>query len=347
MNKRNNKYWEKRSEARMEQYHRDTDKTIFTIQKAYDKAIRDIDIDIKTIIEKFSLDSGLTPAEVKQLLNTRITTKEMDELRRMIASIQDEDTKKYLLARLNSNAYSARLTRLEALKESIYIRIKEIAPIEVTESSKAYIDVLNKAYFTNTYDIQKGLGIGFNIAQMPTKTIQEILKNPWSGKNFSERIWSNTSILAEKLNEVITSGFISGRSYRDMSKDIDELNMFGKNNSMRLIRTEATYFANQGEIESYKELDIDKYIYVATLDTRTSDVCRAHDRKVYNVKDAVPGENMPALHPNCRSTTRAYLGEDTLKGLQRRARNPETGKTYLVPASMTYDEWYKEYVEGE
>jgi SPP1 gp7 family putative phage head morphogenesis protein len=331
----------------MEQYHRDADKTIYTIQKAYDKAIRDIDSDVKTIIEKFSLDSGLTPSEVRQLLNTRITTKEMDELRKMIASIKDEDTKKYLLARLNSNAYRARLTRLEALKESINIRIKEIAPIEVSESSKVYIDILNKSYYTNTFDIQKGLGLGFNIAQMPNKVIEEILKNPWSGKQFSSRVWSNTTILAEKLNEVITSGFISGRSYRDMSKDIDELNMFGKNNSMRLIRTEATYFANQGEMESYKEIGIDKYIYVATLDTRTSDVCREHDGKVYNVKDAIPGENMPSLHPNCRSTTRAYLGEDTLKGIQRRARNLETGKNYLVPASMTYNEWYKEYVEVE
>jgi NAD+--asparagine ADP-ribosyltransferase len=97
-------------------------------------------------------------------------------------------------------------------------------------------------------------------------------------------------------------------------------------------------------MESYKEAEIDQYIFVATLDLRTSKICRKYDGKVFKVKDAVPGKNMPALHPYCRSTTRAYFGPDILKGIQRRARDPVTGKTYLVPADMTYEQWYEEHV---
>lgn len=51
------------------------------------------------------------------------------------------------------------------------------------------------------------------------------------------------------------------------------------------------------------------------------------------------------MHPFCRSTTIADFGEDTLKGLERRAKD-ENGNTIRVPASMTYDEWYAKYVEG-
>lgn len=42
---------------------------------------------------------------------------------------------------------------------------------------------------------------------------------------------------------------------------------------------------------------------VITADNKTSDIYREHDRKVYNVEEGVPGENLPPLHPHCRSTT--------------------------------------------
>ncbi|MCI9069240.1 deaminase domain-containing protein [Clostridium sp.] len=38
------------------------------------------------------------------------------------------------------------------------------------------------------------------------------------------------------------------------------------------------------------------------------------------------------------------LGEDTLNDIKIRTRNPETGKSYLVPGDMSYKEWYDKYV---
>jgi len=78
---------------------------------------------------------------------------------------------------------------------------------------------------------------------------------------------------------------------------------------------------------------------------RTSQMCRQHDNKVYLVKDARPGVNMPPLHPYCRSTTIAVIDVGEEANLQRRARDPVTGKTYLVPASMSYQEWYEKFVK--
>jgi len=48
---------------------------------------------------------------------------------------------------------------------------------------------------------------------------------------------------------------------------------------------------------------------------------------------------MPPMHPNCRSDIQAWLGEDYAP-LRRRARNPETGKSELIP-NMSYKEWLK------
>jgi len=45
--------------------------------------------------------------------------------------------------------------------------------------------------------------------------------------------------------------------------------------------------------------------------------------------------------------TNGYDEDADYSKLKRRARNPVTGKTELVPADMTYKEWYSKYVDGE
>lgn len=344
MKNRSNAYWKNRANERMAEYHRNSDTTINKINAAYDRALKDINEDINNIFYKYKLDSELSEKEVKQLLNSKIPKKELEDIRAKIYGIQDEELKKYMMAQLNAEAYKARITRLEAIKESIYINTKLAADVEIKQSTKLYTDNINKAYYYNIYDIQKGLGIGFNIAEMPLESVQEILKNNWSEKHYSKHIWKNTDILAEKLEEVITRGSMTGKSSRRMAMELEKLTNYGKFASERLIRTETTYVSNAAEIESYKECGIDKYIFVATLDLRTSNQCRERDRKVYRVDKAQAGVNLPALHPHCRSTTRAYLGKETLEGIQRRARDPETGKTYLVPGDMSYKEWHDKFV---
>lgn len=342
MNNRSNAYWNKRANERMASYHKDSDQIIRKITSAYDKAIKDINEDINNIFYKYMKDSELSVSEARQLLNSKIPKKELDDIRAKIYGIQDEELKRYMMAQLNAEAYKARITRLEALKESIYINTKLAADVEVKQSTKLYTDNINKAYYTNLFDIQKGLGIGFNVAEIPLKSVKEILKNKWSGEHYSKRIWRNTDVLAAKLEEVITIGLMTGKSSRKMAIELEELSNYGRFAAERIIRTETTYISNAAEIESYKECGIDKYVFIATLDLRTSKVCREHDNKIFNIKDAEAGVNLPPLHPYCRSTTRAYF--DKMEVLKRRARDPETGKTYLVPGDMTYEQWYDKFV---
>lgn len=345
MNNRSNSYWNKRANERMATYHKNSDETIRKIANAYDKAINDINEDINKIFFKYQIDGDLSTTEARELLNSKIPKRELNRIRARIHDIENEDLKRYMMSKLNAEAYKARITRLEALKESIYINTKLAADVEINQSERLYTDNINQAYYNNIFDIQKGLGIGFNVAQMPLESVQEILKNNWSGKHYSKRIWYNTDLLAEKLEEVITSGLMSGKSSRIMAQDLRELTNYGKFACERIIRTETTYIANTAEIESYKECGIDKYVFIATLDLRTSKQCREKDKKIFNVKDAEVGVNLPPLHPYCRSTTRAYF--DNMEVLNRRARDPVTGKTYLIPGDMNYQEWYDKFVVGE
>ena len=140
---------------------------------------------------------------------------------------------------------------------------------------------------------------------------------------------------------------MTGRDTRETAQAIAERFNVGQNDARRLVRTESAFFHNQMELLSYEEADIEKYIFVAVLDKRTSRICQEHDNQVYDRDKAVPGVNCPPMHPWCRSTTVAYDEDADYSKLKRRARNPETGKTELVPADMTYKEWYSKYVDGE
>ncbi|HAT4283504.1 TPA: hypothetical protein I9088_001386 [Clostridium perfringens] len=343
MKKRSNHYWEQRANSRMESYHKNSDETIFKINKAYDKAIADINSDINKIFNKYTIEYELNKTEARQLLNSYIHAKDLKSIRDKIKYIQDEDLKKYLMAQLNYSPYKARITRLEALKESIYINTKLLSQEEFKLSTSDYIDNMKEAYYRNIFDIQKGIGLGFTFSEMPIDFIEEVLRNKWSGENYSKRIWNNTDVLAERLEEVITSGLMSGANSNKMAKELDDLSNYGKFASERLIRTETTYVTNMAEIESYKEYDIEKCVFLATLDLRTSKICRSMDGKVLIVGKAKPGVNLPPLHPFCRSTTIAYLGKGTLETLQRRARDHVTGKNYIIN-NMNYNEWYDKFV---
>lgn len=95
---------------------------------------------------------------------------------------------------------------------------------------------------------------------------------------------------------------------------------------------------NIAEIESYKEADIEKYVFLATLDSKTCPICGDLDGKIFCVKDAKIGLNLPPMHKDCRCTTIAYMG-DGEELINRRARDPVTGKNYVLDKNINYSNW--------
>lgn len=340
---RSDTYWSNRSNKRMEIYHKDSNRVILKIANAYENAIKEINQDIERMFESYAKGNGLTHSKAKRLLSAKILNPLMEWLKKKLPTVKNEKIKKLIIQHIESKAYGARITRLEALKESIYLNLATVADVELRESEKLYIRTMNKAYYLNCYDIQKGIGIGFNIAAMPTDVIEEILKTNWSGMHYSDRVWRNSQVMTNKLEQVLLEGIMTGKSYRKLAIELEEMSEDGVFAAERLIRTEMTYISNRAELQAYRECGIEEYIFVATLDSRTSKPCRKMDRKRIKISDAVVGENLPPLHPWCRSTTRMGIDDEVLATMQRRARNPETGRTYLVPANMSYYEWKTQF----
>ena len=88
---------------------------------------------------------------------------------------------------------------------------------------------------------------------------------------------------------------------------------------------------------------MEKYEILATLDGRTSEICRDMDGKVFGIKDYEVGTTAPPFHPNCRSTTVPYFDDEFTEGEQRAARDGD-GETYYVPADLKYKDWERKFL---
>lgn len=334
-------YWSQRAAKRMYEYQKQADKVADEIAKAYISAANYINSEMSKIFRTFQLDGGLTEKEAHELLNNLPDRATLDDLKAVLKKIKDPDKRRALLNIINSPAYAYRIKRFEQLQEDIDTQTAKLAEFEQTAEKEHYIDLTHDAFNRSVFEIQKGIGFEFSFAAMSTSRVEEVLRNNWSGKLFSERIWGRTEEINAAIKEELLVQFMTGRSYRKTAAEIETRMSVGAMEARRLVRTESTYIANRAELDSYKACGIKQYRYMATLDMRTSEICQSMDGKVFDVDEGVQGTNVPPLHPWCRSTTIPVIDSTVSEELERSARDPITGKTYYVPADMTYGEWKK------
>ena len=337
-------YWIKRAEEREQEWNKKSKGTIEReLANYYKQALLRIEDDIAVLYGRFAKDNKLTYAEASKMLTSNEFKQWQMSMEDYLNTITDSKDNKLLLE-LNTLAMRKRISRLDKLYGDTLKNLYKLG----TETEKSITEFLTDAYkdnyYKNLFDVGKSINIKSSAIEVDDKKISKVLNASWSGKNYSERIWKNTDNLAKLIKHEITDGFHRGVSIQKMSNLVQERMNVGRYEATRLVRTEMNYVQNQASLDSIKEAEMKYFIFLATLDKKTSTVCRAHDRKVYPVDSATPGTNMPPLHPHCRSTIAGNLTDyDTGRG-KRTAKNKD-GKRIIIPAAMNYDDYYKVYIE--
>lgn len=341
---KNKDYWTKRKANLIYEQMDKAEKQADKFDEIYKQSKDYLDKQINKVFDKFQRDYGLSERDARQVLKNMKDQKDLAELRKVLEARPNDPNIQRLLVDLDSPVYAYRMKRLERLSADLDLMRSSIYLSEKKGSDAFYSDLMKDSYYKATFDLQQQTGFAYSFSDLPETEIKRLQGLKWMGDAYSDRIWSNTGALASSVKDELLVSLMTGRSARDTSQAIAERFEVGQNKARRLIRTESAFFHNQMELLSYEDAEITKYKFVAVLDRRTSEICQEHDNKVYDTDKAVPGVNYPPLHPWCRSTTVAYDEDADYSKLERRARNPETGKTELVPADMSYDKWYDKYV---
>jgi SPP1 gp7 family putative phage head morphogenesis protein len=159
---------------------------------------------------------------------------------------------------------------------------------------------------------------------------------------------------AERFSQVVRQGLLTGGTTPSIAKRLIGSLQFGEeaktvrqlvaaggqatavadNQVITLVRTSINQVANTASQQVYEaNQDITKkYRYVATLDTRTSSICRALDGREFEYGKGPT----PPQHFNCRSTTVPVIDPDILPPSTTATRASKDGQ---VPINQSYGEW--------
>ena len=168
---------------------------------------------------------------------------------------------------------------------------------------------------------------------------------------------------AKRLNQVVRSGLLSGETTTDIVKDLvgnlrkDQKGSLSQllaqggaatksanNQVMTIVRTTVNQVTNTASQTVYKaNPDVtEEYRYVATLDSRTSPVCRDLDGQIFKYNQGP----VPPQHFGCRSTTVAVVNYKKY-GFTPPPAGKRASVGGPVPANTTYGKWlYGERAKG-
>lgn len=342
-NIKNIKYWEMREARNMYKDMQLAEDCAKELSVIYSKAAIYTAKQIEGIFNRFASKHHLTRDEAVNLLS-EADSRNFEKLLEVYKN-KTGAQKREVLAELEAPAYKNRMKRLDDINRSINKLINAIASKERDAIGKTMREVYESSYHHAVYEAARMSGLDLQTGPIDEGALETILKKKWSGQNYSERVWANTQKVADALKEEFMIGALTGKTEKEMTDSINEQFLSGRNNARRLVRTESSYIHNEAHFQAYKDYGIEEYRFVATLDLRTSQICRERDGSVYRVNDKKIGVNAPPMHPWCRSTTIMNLDDETMHNLERFARDPVTGERMKVPADETYKEWYQRMVE--
>lgn len=344
-------YWEQRAIKDKKFATNKTEEYINSrLTKAYSKVSKELEEEISELYKKLDKSRALLSQSKEKLL----TSSEASEIKELLKLLEKEKAKlleaaelpeeivknieeniKLIEESLKLKSTNGYITHLELMNE----RINSLALSVANENQINMYGFISSQYkdnyFRGVFRVQQGIGFGKDFISPNPKVVQGIIMKKFAGSSFSKRIWKDANKLATTLKDTLTNGLIRGESIDQMTKRLLTRIDASKSHARTLIRTESARIYEEATKESYKECGIEKYIFLATLDRKTSLICQELDMKSFPLDKAKAGENYPPMHPNCRSTTMA----DT-KPLKRLARGSD-GKNYTVDGNLSYKEWYE------
>ena len=276
-------YWEKRAAWDMYERMADAEDNADLVARIYRSASAQIVFSAQDIFEKYMTKHKLSKAEAWRFLNS---FQDKDSIQKLLLEIKNKDSgknKQELLKELEAPAYRARIERLQRLLQQVDTVMQNVYQQEQRFDTSFFEQLAENAYYRTIYNTQRKTGLGFSFSHVDQKQIERVLRMNWSGKHYSKRIWKNTDDLAKTIKDELLVSLLTGRTDRETAAVITEKFGGGAIAARRLIRTESCFFASELTAQAYKECGIKKYRYMATLDLRTSKICRELDGRTGKV----------------------------------------------------------------
>lgn len=339
-------YWRKRFELLEQSQNRTGAKCLEEVEKQYRIAQRTLEGEITKWYQRFAQNNGITMQQARQMLNA----KELEELKwdvqEYIRHGKENAVNEAWMIQLENASARYHISRLESLKLQVQHSLEVMFGNQLDSIDAAMRKAYKEGYYKTAYEIQKGIGVGWDFTSLDERKIGKVIKKPWApdGKNFSKRIWNNREKLVNELHTELSRNIITGQDPQKAINTISRKMKVSKSNARRIVMTELAFFSSAAQGDCFRELGVEQFEIVATLDSHTSEICQEMDGKHFPMSQYEAGITAPPFHVWCRSCTCPYFDDD-IDNIGKRAARGENGKTYYVPGNMNYAEWKEIFVD--
>ncbi|MDD3401407.1 MAG: minor capsid protein [Eubacteriales bacterium] len=204
------------------------------------------------------------------------------------------------------------LTRTQLYRYSRYqsiIKDARAGAQVIMTTQQRYVDEAVRAAYKSTFGMtmEELLGKG-DWNHVSQNLIDAYLKTPWSGEDYSKRIWQNTNKLAHDLEKHIGDIIVQGKSPSELKKQLVRDYNVDYSVADRLVRTEVSAAHANASMQSYREGGLE---YVQVLDAggiacgECIDIAYKNGG-IYPINDA---PRVP-VHPRCRCCYSPVLNDD-------------------------------------
>lgn len=338
-------YWKKRF-SRIEQ--RANDKSTEYLQELdgkYRNAVSEIDKQINAWYQRFAKNNEIDMTEARRLLKST----ELEELR--------WDVKEYIkrgranevdaawMKELENASAKFHINRLDALKLHVRQQVEVMLGGMSEDVQSVLQEVYTDTFYHACYELQKCVGIGFDVSRLDDKKVAEILSKPWAadGSDFSDKVWRNKRQLVYALEQELSRMVLTGESPKKAIAGIRKACGASNYQAKRLVMTEQAYFTSKAQEKAFNELDVERYEVLSSMDKDVCKLCGEMDKKVFAMQDFHVGVTAPPFHPFCRCVTAPYF-DDEFAGGKRFARDAK-GEAVYIDNSITYEEWKRTFAE--
>lgn len=171
---------------------------------------------------------------------------------------------------------------------------------ELNALGEKEIALLSKQFELNYFDVYFSVGtVGETAFSTVDKAmVQQMINSIWcaDGKSWSQRIWKNTELLAQTLNEELIHCVASGKKPTELKKLLMNRFDVSYQNADMLVRTEMAHIQTQATLQRYKDAGVLEVQVWASEDERRCEHCGKLHKKKYLIGENIPVPN----HPNCR-----------------------------------------------
>lgn len=344
--KKQSNYWKQRFDQVEQSANNKAVKYTKQLEKKYNSAAQQLDKQINSWYQRIAKNNEITVTEAKKLL----TDSELKEFKWNVEEYikygkQNAIDQSWMKELENASA-KFHINRFEALKLEARQQVEQLFAGGQQSMFDTLADVYKDTFYRSCFEIQKGVGVGFDVSRLDNKQVSTLLKKPWSvdGENFSTKVWKNKRKLINTLDQEFSRMVLTGESPNKIVANVKKAMNTSQYAAKRLVLTEQAYFTSVAQKDAFSELDVEEYEVVATLDGKTSEICQNMDGQHFPVKDMQPGVNAPPFHVFCRSTTCPYFDDEFTVNDKRAAKGDDGW--YEVPANMKYPEWKNSFVDG-